>query len=110
MNIDEMPARRELDALMAERIMGWHTGASRPWSPSGYLPDAWRVVIELTKNYGVSLRLAGPQYADGYTITSGWHATFIEPTYTFTDVGEGAIADTASLAICRAAYKFVEEQ
>lgn len=110
MNIDEEPAGPRLDTLMADRVMGWHTSTPGPWSPSGYLPDAWRVVIELTKNYGVSLRLVGPQYADGYVIASGWHATFIEPTYTFTEVGEGATAGTASLAICRAAYKFIEGQ
>ena len=84
------------------------------WTPTlNYSDDiaaAWEVVAEITQTHGVSLRLVGPEYADDWIFSSGWHATFIESRYTFTDVGEGATADTASLAICRAAYKFVEEQ
>jgi len=88
------------------------TGESvQVWTPtlnySRSIEDAWEVVDEVTKNHGVSLRLAGPEYADGWTTAQGWHATFIESDYTFTDVGEGSRADTPALAICRAAYKFV---
>ena len=132
MNIDEMPAGQELDVLIAEKVMGWirherETEWDHIISVHWTMPNsttvldfprfsqdiaaAWGVVAEITKNKnGVSLRLVGPEYADGWMFVQGWHATFIEPTYTFTDVGEGATADTASLAICRAAYKFIEGQ
>ena len=131
MNVDEMPAGQELDVLIAEKVLGWirheqETEWDHIISVHWTMPNsttvldfprfsqdiaaAWEVVEQITRPYGVSLRLVGPEYADDWTFSSGWHATFIESRYTFTDVGEGSTADTASLAICRAAYKFVEEQ
>ena len=42
MNIDELEAGRELDALVAEKVMGWHvTPRGRCISP-GYNPDCYK--------------------------------------------------------------------
>jgi len=133
-SIDEMPAGQELNELIGKEVMGWHIeplpeeyqisgswidgsgchvrnhAPENPladWGASQLILCAWDVVEEVISRYHVSLRLVGPEYADGWTTAQGWHATFIESNYTFTDVGEGSRADTPALAICRAAYKFV---
>ena len=105
---DDMPAGRELDALVAEKIFGlcrwdgvpnafhpkvvqwWQT--EQPCNPPPYSTDiaaAWEIVEKL--------RLAiGPSYCG-----SGWYCTWM------TGGAHGAIADSAPLAICRAALREV---
>ena len=133
MDIDEIRVGPEMDALIAEKVMrltircneqDWpESYAGTIQSPTTGKPvEVWvsipnysdmsmiDVVNEITTRHQVSLRLVGPEYANGWAFASGWHATFIEPTYTFTDVGEGATGETPALAICRAALKFMEQQ
>lgn len=109
-NIDEMQAGPELDALVAERVMGWWatkdecsptgTWPYRPISdpelygsfcPSRSIAAAWEVVEKLGPYFSVE------QYPGG----RAWAAHFK------TSYGTGAYAPTAPLAICRAALKAV---
>lgn len=123
MNIDEMQAGREMDALVAERVMGWDRdvmgclGAPKgakeydtqchswigAWDENGnpnFLPHystdiaaAWQVV-EWMKDWNFTLDWLG----------SDWQAMFQTE-----DDGEFFVnADTALLAICRAALKALE--
>ena len=135
MNTDDLPAGRELDALVAEKVMGWRITAwndGEPWGnrevfppfepingipadcdcishseagePPHYSTDiaaAWEVVEKLwDEDFHVQFQLV-------HQVTAGkWRVEF--PTrkvphhnYVF------AHADTASLAICRAALKAV---
>ena len=129
MNTDDLPAGRELDALVAEKVMGWQDArAFFPWPESGVMLDnyammpphggairdiahvpcystdiaaAWEVVEKLwDEDFHVQFQLV-------HQVTAGkWRVEF--PTrkvphhnYVF------AHADTASLAICRAALKAV---
>ncbi len=131
-NIDEMPAGRELDALVSEKVMGWvwiafeiaHTTdvVRRP-----YPGDSWDVQhgrrADFTEPiaYGWDSNL--PHYSTD--IAAAWRVvdrrkgeyTFIlsynqhEHTWwvCFDPVNHyEARADTAPLAICRAALKAVE--
>lgn len=136
MNIAEMPAGREMDALVAEKVMGWtDTGSThgktfgRP--PKGnalyetvgnivrqvrmprYSTDigmSWEVV-QILNQQGYSLRLVGPEVPDmsGYLFEEKWSAAFVKPQYAFTDIGQDqGKGATPSLAICRAALKLME--
>lgn len=161
MNIDELSAGRELDALVAQGVMGWkRTGDLTDKEVAAYIkagwqsdreptredihhqrirwiiggecdhaswmrPDGlpvtetglphysesmtatWDVVRRITNSCSVSLRLVGPRFADGYLFKDGWHAAFVDANYALTDIGEGTVAETPALAICRAALKMV---
>ena len=115
-NVDTMPAGREMDALVAERVMGWYrvgamwckgansfaaqaeevAGCPKIWTPSTDIAAAWEVVEKLREKAWVS-------------VTSGKTGN---PCYCEVDVVGGEIwhvtADTAPLAICRAALKLCE--
>ena len=120
MNIDELPAGRELDALVAERVMGWHiTDAIKKPGQDDYgvapgqvgvlwvvrVPDystdiaaAWQVVERLIKlDAFVSL-----DYDFQNVDSEKWSVTFITRKAIDCESGE-----TAPLAICRAALKAV---
>jgi hypothetical protein len=124
--IDAMPAGREMDALVAERVMGWvrhpdsmyrhwcerqpdgtlrfldqceplHT--VRPWHPSTDIAAAWEVVE----------KLRGESFPWEFSL--GWR--HIEPFVSFgrtanqkDEIGFSH-GETAPLAICRAALKTV---
>ena len=121
MNILDMPAGPELDRLVAEKVMGWHlaphprptpkvlmcwfNSADEPITPehginfSGNIAHAWEVVEKM----GARIGLQGPgsydigeeymrfdSWACAFTLTSGLNSPM-------------AFAETAPLAICRAA-------
>lgn len=106
MNIDEIRAGPKLDALIAGELMGWRNatgawiGGIIPWAtdsgfrrkvefcPSTDISDAWEVVDRLRGAFSFELR----RRADG-----GFCCWFGE--------GMSAEADTAPLAICRAALR-----
>ncbi len=133
-----MQAGREMDALVAERVMGWHENAYHYWSDSGWAVErttdtvqanaqvwspstdiaaAWEVVEKV----GVivvpvrdvidkfpELDELGPiiaWVADADAMRPHEYAHWFErDSYDWTK------ADTAPLAICRAALKCVEDK
>ena len=89
-----LAAGRELDALVAEKVMGWVPGAGFAndtyWSFSTDIAAAWQVIEKmLNDGYGTSI-------ADG---PHGWSVAFGSTEKPFAD----ADGDTPALAICRAA-------
>ncbi len=121
MNYDEMPAGYDIDRLVAEKVMGWRTeetsatgdgdcrvlqvypnGKWRGSSfvPSRYIAHAWEVVEKMPPT-------RGPR-ADSFAIMrtgEGWTAGYHDGESFDNDC---ASADTAPLAICRAALKAVQ--
>lgn len=117
MDIDKLVAGRELDALLAEKVMGWKPSkdgrywdgpdASRHredgpwldagesvWSPSQDIVAAWEV-LEKVQEIGSLQNFGGFGWrCEIHTTTPGYHDC----------AGE---ADTAPLAICRAALRSV---
>ena len=110
MNIDEMPAGREMDALVAEKVFGVpHEdcfdvyGGKRcvkddeyggPQCYSTDIAAAWEVVEKIREDYEPRIELWD----------EGWEVTIL----TGTDRGSASgRALTAPLAICRAALKAV---
>jgi hypothetical protein len=119
-----LEAGRELDTLVAEKVMGWTKwrspvvprGSAEPdcwltndrtsptfkiahWSPSTDIACAWQVV-ERMRDRGFALEL---HYEFGCSIQ--WVADFSNDGWSST--GE-QLGDTAPLAICRAALAAVE--
>lgn len=109
MNIDEMPAGREIDVLVAEKVMGWYYDPkldtyATPENPgviAGGVPyystnisAALEVIERLGELLGAWFEIKGPRK---------WLARCHCPNKQCT-----AIADTVSLAVCRAALKAIE--
>lgn len=111
--MSDLPAGRELDALVAEKVMGWTMLASCPMHISGcstagiapgqqyssHVPDystsieaAWQVVGKITALDSTHIFVLRRFY-------DGWHCAFGAISYE---------ADTAPLAMCRAALQAVE--
>lgn len=111
-DIDAMPAGPEMDALVAEKVMGWEVhprntahwrrkgddgcdyrvmGDVGDWRPSRDIAAAWEVV-EKTKHLVPVIRLCG----NGLE----WMASY-------TMSGAYSVAETPMLAIVRAALKAV---
>ena len=109
MNYDDMPAGPEMDGLVATKVMEWEQVDSfawcdsdgtvrtwdvrdgnpiRHWHPSTDIACAWEVLEKLRRHIF--------QLSDD----EGWCCTF--------SMRFNAKADTAPLAICRAALKAVE--
>lgn len=125
MNKDEMPAGRDLDALVAEKIMGW-TNMPAPPIPedmAGRTPDdeiidlprystdiaaAWTVVIKIKESHQVCLVLEDYQF-DGKYWEACFKGKFDESTGKWTKL-DYAFADTPELAICRAALKVITNE
>lgn len=126
MNIDAMPAGRELDALVAEKVMGWtacdaneayprwmhgdpgdefaEAGRGRGCAP---LTTAWRVPYsrystDIAAAWEVVEKVRGDRdvWLQWDSETSIWGCQFFSG-------GHECFADTAPLAICRAALKAV---
>lgn len=119
-----MIAGREMDALVAEKVMGWRKedkamlhgiiqvafvdtatdyarpiacGCAEDFQPSTDIRDAWQVVEKLD-NLGFTTEIDKRE--------AGWAVVFID--YRKNPIGlkeDNAIADTAPLAICLAAFK-----
>ncbi len=94
---------RELDALVAEKVMGWNCdiGSSSFDMPTGKLPnfstsisDAWLVVDAMRCDFMLRQMMG-----------HGWECIFKLPDL---KIGQ-ADADTAPEAICRAALEAVNE-
>lgn len=114
-----MKAGKELDALIAEKVMGWRMElwssysellpANKVWvgdddnyryvenfKPSTNISDAWHVVEWLEKNIGgISLESHCDERRYSFRVFNGTHWIV-------------ARAETAPLAICLAALKCVE--
>lgn len=118
MNYDDMPAGREMDALVAEKVMGWHrlsfskcwiSGASKKerrielWSPSTDISGAWEVVEKMReKGFIWSINYRNPVMSDlKYMPYVGfWNYTNGKP------YKQGhSDATEVPLAVCRAALK-----
>lgn len=111
MNIDEMPAGREMDALVAEKVMGWanirgavveqNTNIVRDVpSYSTDIAAAWDVVEKInTKKCFIELKSTFPTWFAG--IFKGFGHNY--------EIIECANEKTAPLAICRAALKAVSK-
>lgn len=97
MAYDDLPAGQELDALVAEKVMGWKleedTGAT-PFCPSKDIAAAWLVIEKFLPEKVVQV-----QY---YNVAEhGW-------CWVISIGHQWSYAKTASLAICRAALRVVE--
>lgn len=108
LDIDNLPAGRELDALISERVMGLKTlphpfvdGELALWSmdDDGYeeLPH-YSTDIATAFTLLVKFGLTLAPYGEGESIKQ-WHAA---------DGRVLSFADTAPLAICRAALKAIK--
>ena len=110
---------RELDALVAEKVMGWQDArAFFPWPESGVMLDNYAMMPP----HGGAIRDIAhvPHYSTD--IAAAWEVweTLRSRDYyiAFTDTGYGVFegddwllvteADTAPLAICRAALEAVK--
>lgn len=121
MNVDEMQAERELDALIAEKVMGYtldyelaenYDGPTvkelrDKYDENGILPyyssdiaDAWQVVLQFVPSEHFSLYTVGPIWYCFFRLDpeqdKSYHNRFESREY------------TAPLAICRAALKAVD--
>lgn len=124
MNIDEMQAGREMDALVAEKVMGWTTRFAklcdyeplRVWSNgavtyydddlprfSTYIAAAW-MVVEKFKADGAMFSLDFGNGKNGFSC----YIRMNEKDKSGHSNEAFATADTAPLAICRAALKVME--
>jgi len=125
MNIDDMPAGREMDAIIAEKVMGakiqwidlsppfgrgrnlfYGEGEPNENQPierySTEISAAWGIVEKMREHNSFGPRSFWLWSSLGSLVT--WHADFYdEPT-------QGSEANTAPLAICRAALKVAEEK
>jgi len=99
MDINTMPAGPEMDALVAEKVMGYTSCAFGVPRYSESLEAAWEVV-EKMKPVWREFRLSfGPYLAGKEGLKDGWE---LEPALGSPVYGYG---ETAPLAICRAAIK-----
>ena len=134
-DIDTLPAGPDLDALVAEKVMGWTLGdphwihgymmhgmvevrtwlgsetedgaKSEGWSPSTNIAAAWEVVEKLSQS-GVDFYLERDPY--GRTHWARFNDT-TQGTYNKEGCEDKRLGDadapTAPLAICRAALKAI---
>lgn len=94
-----MKAGRELDALIAEKVMGWEK-VWQPFFPSTEISDAWKVVEKCGKDFNVKYISHKKQYeavVDYYFPAEKGKREFLS-------FGK-AYAETAPLAICKAILK-----
>lgn len=82
---------REIDKLIAEKVMGWETEPFGPFFPSTNIQDAWSVVEKL--NFDVKVT----KYKD-----SGYQCHVFIPSNV-----QMVFAESAPMAICKAALKAV---
>jgi hypothetical protein len=101
MDIDYMTAGLDLDELIIEKVIGWDAVKKildpKPmfskFSPSTDIADAWMVV---EKFYSLNLH----RYLDGKEFTA-----YLVTERENKNIDGYGVADTAPLAICRAALK-----
>ena len=102
--IDEMPAGRELDALVAEKVMGWDHYPSKHEIVPAYSTDiaaAWEVVEKMrSDDWWAQIAQDNTDIWDAKL----WRG---EPDRWFPTMETYGNAPTAPLAICRATLKTV---
>ena len=113
MNYDEMPAGREMDALVAEKVMGWRLDASCGYSTwmggkadsrgMRWTIDGWKPSADIAAAWGVVEKVREEFRYVSVTAGNGWSCSAwdVEKAKRLREVH--AFADTAPLAICRAA-------
>lgn len=107
----DLPSGRELDALVAEKVMGWTNILDRMGVPPNHGPWSHRVPSYST-DLGAAWTVVEKLIATGHIIelSNRRSGTWKIGTWQFQTFGKlsvGADADTAPLAICRAALKAV---
>ena len=128
MDIDKMEAGKEMDALVAERVMGWKVdkesystwvaitdtylffplvgmtkGSWGNWTPSTDISAVWQVVEKMSETWEFSLN-----YQDNKYKFLLWKPEWVTSNlYQARECKEG-VSNTVPLAICRAALKAVE--
>lgn len=134
MDIDTMTAGSEMDALIAEKVMGWMWVYKTGWELAGYpvfdklpfdaieyddsdyaitpystdIAAAWQVVEKVFDNFAAWMTVGNNpdfmRYRGKYFSTvHGGKLEYDSPSCNIT-----CYADTAPLAICRAALKAIE--
>lgn len=121
-DIDQLAVGQELDALIAEKIMGWRysdkpiggatfwqdpekdfmSGYLTPKKYSFYITDAWEVVEKLARQ-GLTMNLQWKGSDREYPLTA-------EVTFSKGWTMGWAVADTAPHAICLAALQTLKEK
>jgi hypothetical protein len=129
-DVDQLAPGPELDALVAEKVMGWKQSAvngiywvdqegkvrarrrslmfEKMWAPSSDIAAAWEVVEKLSDRFMFSLDQVHKNTKDGKPRPAQWAAGFLS-----LNPSDGAAywserSETAPLAICRAALKAVD--
>ncbi len=131
MNINTMPAGRELDALVATKVMGWRTAhfdASYGKWIGVPLDDYWEDVPAYSTDLAAAWPLldrfgfvVGPHFQagwstdpsgmprDGWFVFRDWESSVRSTFDEDSDRWALAIAETLPLALCRAALKMVRQ-
>jgi len=114
MRIDEMPAGREMDALVAEKVMGFEIpanlrnsvnwGGGPPILVDGKSLDIPHYSTDLTDAWEVVEKMGNYLFACGRNDNGMWEACFFSVNSGIGKLSEGH-GDTAPSAICRAALK-----
>lgn len=117
MRVDEMPAGREMDALIAEKVMGYTlSGLSLPAYPkyklfdiesgefSGYVKEVPHYSTDIAAAWEVVEKMKNYLFVCGRTDDGIWEAYFFPVNSGIGKLSE-AHGDTAPSAICRAALK-----
>ena len=137
MNIDEMPAGREMDALVAEKVMGWNHIHDRAVRLMGLPPEAtvmWGEdvcphllpILSYSTDIANAWRIVETLATEGYLTSVAWEPGRDGRSYASVQMilDRNLIADlvlnnpremdgrgrTAPLAICRAALKLMESK
>jgi Phage ABA sandwich domain len=89
---------REIDRLVAEKVMGWEAGkyAYGSWFPTTNIADAWKVVEKLSKD--------GFEFQVWREKNGKYNVEFAKDFFYVFGFAE---SETAPLAICLAALKAV---
>ena len=115
-----LSASRELDALVAEKVMGWERPSDPSWSYPAYMhdqpaystsiADAWLVVEKLSDKWEMNLRTILParDYVCEFKLVVK-NKCIVDAQHPFEHVWNNPV-DTAPLAICLAALKAVGDK
>jgi hypothetical protein len=111
MNIDEMPAGREMDRLIAEKVMGWSVNGVTAYSPTGSANDASR---DWCLHYSTEIAAAWEvvevcleKFGTFSIMRHGWPGEKGEGYVVYMGAVVKAYGGDIALAICRAALKLV---
>ena len=137
MDVDKLEAGRELDALIAEKVMGWQTepnpdgslsvfnqaveyiyligceegypDCAPPWWPSTDIAAAWEARTKVVDSTGAVMELM--DYGGPKDDFERYACTFLKerPNSGGLEWGASGWANTVTLAICRAVLKPVKD-